>query len=166
MKPAIQKQVNQVKIWLSDGLTTEQIRKEFAKKYENLRLADRTIDNRIKQAKESTPPLIQKETDKVDSKILQNEKEALNELTKARTRAQDFLTATINEIVEYGEKLKKENPKDLSYLKVFKTANKSGFSFEKILPLIRLEEGLPSSINNNNNKNEDITPPKAKVKIT
>ena len=126
--------------------------------FKNFQFTDRTVDNRIKLAKKEAKPLIDKETDKIDTKILQNEKEALNELTKARTRAQDFLTATINEIVEYGEKLKKENPKDLSYLKVFKTANKSGFSFEKILPLIRLEEGLPSSIakNDNNNLNTNI----------
>ena len=36
MKPEIQKQVNQVKIWLSQGLTTGQIENKFTQIYTNL----------------------------------------------------------------------------------------------------------------------------------
>ncbi len=154
---AIQKQIDQVKIWLSQGLTREEICKNFSKTFKNFQATDRTIDNRIKQAKKQAQPIIDKGTEKVDSKILEKEKKALNELTRARIKAQIFLSNTINEIVDYGEALKKKDPNDLSYLQVFKTANKSGFNFEKILPAVRLEEGLPNTINKNENINKNVS---------
>lgn len=155
-KPSIQKQINQVKIWLSNGLTTEKIIEKMADAGGDWRLSVRTVERRIQEAKDSLPdPSKSDESIKVDKQVLSEAERAKNELTEARTRAQNFLTATINEIVDYAEKLKKENPKDLSYLQVFKTASKSGFSFEKILPLIRLEEGLPNTISKQENQQLD-----------
>jgi len=157
MKPAIQKQVNQVKIWLSQGSTTGEIQKKFTQTYPNLPNSRKTINNRIKQAKEDTQPLIDKQTAIIDTNILQREKKAQELIKQAHIDLVEFLAGAVQDVV----KIAKEK-KGLSYLSALKTAKSSGFDLEKVMPAIRLENGLPNSINNNNNKNEDITPTKVK----
>jgi hypothetical protein len=157
MKPAIQKQVNQVKIWLSEGKTTGKIINLFAENYGELRYSKKTIENRIRQAKESTPPLIQKETDKIDTEILEREKKAQELIKQAHIDLVEFLAGAVQDVVKIAKEKKR-----LSYLSALKTAKSSGFDLEKVMPAIRLENGLPNSINNNNNNNNNLNTDKDK----
>ena len=146
--PAIQKQIDQVKIWLTNGLTREEICKQFSKTFKNFQFTDRTVDNRIKQAKLQAQPILDKSSKMIDSKILEREIEAQERLKKAHINAQEILAGGIEDFIKIVEEQKKAG-NSLAIFSAQKTAKQSGLDLKDWLAMLRLERGQPNTISQN-----------------
>lgn len=149
IKPSIQKQINQVKIWLSEGLTREEILQKFTKIYKG---NTKTIDNRIKEAKKQLPALLDRQTQEIDSNILEREKKARERIKKAYIGIVEFQAGLAEDILKVVSQ-QVEGKNDLAYLTALKTAQKAGLQLKDLSPMLRLENGLPSVVSKNENEN-------------
>jgi hypothetical protein len=148
IKPAIQKQINQVKIWLIEGLTTQQIENKFAQIYTDLHYSKKTIANRIKQAKLQTQPLLDDDSKKIDIDILKREKEAKKRIKNAYIAMVEFQAGIMEDLA-----MVMANTNDpLKYLVALKTAQKNGVQIKDLASSLRLENGLPNVISKNENQ--------------
>jgi hypothetical protein len=153
-KPAIQKQIDQVKIWLNEGLTTGEIQKRFTQTYPDFPNSEKTIDNRIKEAKLQAQPLLDESFKKTDIDILEREKVAQKRLHEAHLGMVEFTAGLAEDILKVmREQDIANNP--LPYLTALKTAQKAGLILKDLNPIIRLERGLPNVISKNDNLNTE-----------
>lgn len=153
-KPSIQKQIDQVKIWLTEGLTTQQIENKFTQIYTSLHYSKKTIANRIKLAKDTTQPLLDESFKQTDTDILEREKAAQKRLQEAHLGMVEFNAGLVEDILKVMKEQEIAN-NPLPYLTAFKTAQKAGLILKDLNPIIRLERGLPNVISKNENLNTD-----------
>jgi len=150
---AIQKQINQVKIWLSKGLTTQEIENKFAQIYIDLHYSKKTIANRIREAKLQAPPTLDDETSEVDAEVLEREKEAKKRIKEAYLGMIELQAGIMEDLAKVIATTK--DP--LKHLVALKTAQKNGVQIKDLASSLRLENELPNQIAKNENKTEITT---------
>ena len=148
----VEYQVGEIALFLKDGLT----RREIVEKIKHWGLSMRVIDRRIAAAKKYIiEPTREKARANVEHLLGEYEmgriKNAKQSLAKVSTMIRDLVDEYEMLIAE-----KREKGVLLPVLTTFATAKKSGVDIEKLVPLLRLEAGEVSQINENKNSNLNI----------
>jgi hypothetical protein len=136
-----QEQINQITIWLNEGLSREEILQKAAESYN---LKTRTIDKRLNKAREQSESIMEEAKQNVQKRLQAKVESSQERIVQAHLDFQEFLAGIASDISNTAkEQLNSQNPRP--FLTTLKTMSKSGLYLKDLQNSLRLEAELPNS---------------------